>query len=236
MEPSAAADQQQAAFGQTPWQTVGPFFHFCLPWSGCADLMAPSQIGARADLIPPGYQALQGPVRRVAPQMPPGDRIEVSGRVLDAHGAPVPDALLELWQADASGAYRGATAGRDVSLDALDAAFFGFGRAATAEDGAFCFRTLRPGRVLFAAGRPELQAPHLALGVLGRGLLKRLVTRIYFDDEPSNAQDPILARVPAQRRATLIAARIDALAGGATARYRFDIRLQGEHETVFFEW
>jgi protocatechuate 3,4-dioxygenase alpha subunit len=233
---AAESASSDAAFGQTPWQTVGPFFHFFLPWSGCADLRGSSQIGARADLIPSGHQALQGPDRSTAGPPSPGDRIEISGRVLDARAAPVADALLEIWQANASGYYRGSTLFPQMSPQALDAAFFGFGRAATAEDGTFCFRTLRPGRVPVSADRRELQAPHVALGVLGRGLLKRLVTRIYFADEPGNAQDPVLACVPERRRATLIASRLDAPAGDSTARYRFDVRLQGEHETVFFHW
>lgn len=228
-------------YGQTPWQTVGPFFHFGLPWSGCADLTGHSTIGARPDLMPPGRQALRGPDARPAEKPPKGERIEISGRVFDAQGLPVPDALLEIWQANAAGHYRGSSAFQAADpADSGDSAFFGFGRAATAEDGSFCFRTLRPGRVPIAAGSPELQAPHIALGVQGRGLLKRLVTRIYFADEPRNAQDPILARVPGQRRPTLLAERVGGAEGsaraGAAAMYRFDVHLQGEQETVFFEW
>ena len=231
----------RAPYGQTPWQTVGPFFHFGLPWSGCADLTGHSGIGARPDLMPTGRQALRGPDVRPPEPSPRGERIEINGRVFDAQGVPVPDALLEIWQANANGQYRGSAAfPRDDPADdpagEVDLAFFGFGRAATAENGSFCFRTLRPGRVPFAAGHRPLQAPHIALGVQGRGLLKRLVTRIYFADESSNAEDPILARVPEHRRATLLAERVDAPHAGAAASYRFDVHLQGARETVFFEW
>jgi len=239
---AARADNQTPGlFGQTPWQTVGPFFHFGLPWDGCADLTGPSQTGGRPDLMPTGYAALRGPERsRAAPPM--GERLQLTGYVFDAQGRPVPDVLLEIWQANASGYYRGSGfVGRGSA--SIDEDFFGFGRAATAEDGSFCFRTIRPGRVHFKAAAGALQSPHIALGVLGRGLLKRLTTRIYFNDEPSNAEDPILGLVPAHRRATLMAQRIDATATGAAgpstdtrAHYRFDVRLQGERETVFFDY
>ncbi|HEY7929505.1 MAG TPA: protocatechuate 3,4-dioxygenase subunit alpha [Steroidobacteraceae bacterium] len=235
-----ADNQDPSLFGQTPWQTVGPFFHFGLPWNGCADLTGPSQMGGRADLMPTGFAALRGPERRDA-AAPVGERIQISGHVFDGRGRPVPDALLEIWQANASGCYRGSGfAGQGPA--SIDQGFFGFGRAATAEDGSFCFRTIRPGRVHFTSSGGALQAPHIALGVLGRGLLKRLMTRIYFDDEPSSAEDAILRLVPEHRRATLMAQRIDAAAGGAvpgsdpSAHYRFDVRLQGERETVFFDY
>jgi protocatechuate 3,4-dioxygenase alpha subunit len=174
--------------GQTPSQTIGPFFHFSLPWEGGADL-----VGA--------HQA-----NRV---------IEISGRVLDGAGEPVGDALLEIWQADPAGAYGG-------SED-----FIGFGRCATDADGCYRFRTLFPGRTPAPDG--GLQAPHIAVSVLGRGLLKRLATRIYFEDGEGNAEDPVLALVPADRRPTLFA-----VPQGA-GDYRFDIVLQGERETVFFD-
>jgi len=231
-------NQSPGTFGQTPWQTVGPFFHFSLPWNGCADLTGPSQIGGRPDLIPGGCAALRGPERRgVAP--PKGEHIRIAGYVFDARGNPVPDALLEIWQANASGYYRGSGAFGPGSAR-VDANFHGFGRAATAADGSFCFHTIRPGRVPFTPTLSALQAPHIALGVLGRGLLKRLATRIYFSDEPGNAEDPVLGLVPADRRATLLAQRIDTpqtdAAGAASVHYRFDVRLQGERETVFFEY
>ncbi|HXQ45860.1 MAG TPA: protocatechuate 3,4-dioxygenase subunit alpha [Caulobacteraceae bacterium] len=215
-------NQSQDLFGQTPWQTVGPFFHTSLPWKGGADLVGNSDIGARADLIPRGHDLLrqQGARGAIA-----GRIIDIVGRVLDGDGAPVPDALIEIWQANAAGRYNSPADARDVI--AIDAAFTGFGRAATGEDGAYRFHTIQPGRVPGPGN--SLQAPHAALSVLGRGLLKRLVTRIYFEDGEGNADDPILALAPADRRGALIARR----EGPAT--YRFDIHLQGEHESVFFD-
>jgi protocatechuate 3,4-dioxygenase alpha subunit len=215
-------NQSPELFGQTPWQTVGPFFHTSLPWRGGADLVGSSDIGARADLIPPGHDLLrqQGARDAIAGQV-----IDIVGRVLDGEGAPVPDALIEIWQANAAGRYNSPADTRDAIP--IDAAFTGFGRAATSEDGAYRFHTVLPGRVPGPGN--SLQAPHAALSVLGRGLLKRLVTRIYFEGGEGNGDDPILALAPAARRGALIA-RLD---GRAT--YRFDIHLQGEHESVFFD-
>ena len=186
--------------GQTPSQTVGPFFHDALPW--------------------PGAETLVGPDTK-------GDRIEIIGRVLDGDGTPVPDALIEIWQANAAGRYAHP---EDGQLKPLDPAFRGFGRCASDVEGRFRFATIRPGRV---PGRGNaLQAPHVNLGLFARGLLRRLVTRIYFEDAPENAEDPVLALVqdPA-RRATLLAKRV----AGDGAVYRFDIVLQGKGETVFFD-
>lgn len=146
-----------------------------------------------------------------------GERIRIEGAVYDGDGVPVGDAMLETWQADAEG--RSQAAG--------NADFTGFGRAETTAEGAFFIETIRPGAVPGPNGAP--QAPHLAVSVFARGLLIRLVTRIYFDGEPGNAADPVLALVPAERRGTLIARR------GADGVFRFDIRLQGEGETVFFD-
>jgi len=208
---------------QTPWQTVGPFFHYALPWKGAADLVAgEGGLGARLDLIPDGHYWL-GPsdAQREGAK---GVRIEIVGSVYDGDGQPVPDALLEIWQANPQGRYASAEDSRVEPP--LDDAFVGFGRSSTGVDGTFRFRTLKPGRVPGPGN--TLQAPHIAVGVLGRGLLKRLVTRIYFEDEPSNAEDPILALAAADRRGTLIARKHGAV-------WRFDIRLQGEDETVFFD-
>ncbi len=201
-------NQDPQLFGQTPWQTVGPFFHYGLPWKGGADLVSASELGARAELFPAEHYLLH-----VAPARGPvqGRVIEVHGRVLDARGQPVPDAMIEIWQANAAGRY---TRGEGDS-------FLGFGRSSTSKEGEYRFRTIFPGRV-------EEQAPHIAVGVFGRGLIKRLVTRIYFAGEASNATDAILALVPEARRGTLIAAKDD-------AGYRFDIALAGDRETVFFE-
>ncbi len=208
---------------QTPWQTVGPYFHYALPWKGAADLVAgEGEAGARLDVIPEGHYLLgPEPSARAAAR---GEVIEIMGSVLDADGKPVDDALVEVWQANAAGRYASDDDPRQ-DLD-LDPNFLGFGRASTGLDGVYRIRTIRPGRVPGPGN--TLQAPHIALGVMGRGLLKRLVTRIYFEDEPCNGEDPILALAPEARRDTLIARR----EGGV---WRFDIRLQGERETVFFD-
>jgi len=141
-----------------------------------------------------------------------GERISLAGRLLDGAAAPVADGCVELWQADPP----------------ASETFPGFGRSATDADGRFHFKTIRPGRL---PGRGNMaQAPHLALGIFARGLLRRLVTRVYFDGETTNDSDPLLASLddPA-RRATMIA-RADA--GGT---WHIDIRLQGEAETVFLD-
>jgi protocatechuate 3,4-dioxygenase alpha subunit len=217
-----ADNQSPELFGQTPSQTVGPFFHYGLPWKGGADLVGQSDLGARPELFLPEHYLLKPSLARgpVA-----GDIIEVLGQVRDGDGAPVPDAMIEIWQANAAGRY--ASADDPRSELARDPNFIGFGRASTGADGVYRFRTIRPGRVPGPGN--SLQAPHLAVGIFGRGLLKRLVTRLYFADAPENADDPILALVPEERRATLIARKVDGL-------WRFDIVLQGAAETVFFEF
>jgi protocatechuate 3,4-dioxygenase alpha subunit len=209
--------------GQTPWQTLGPFFHYALPWQGGADLIGGSDIGARTDLVPEDHFLLREPARRgpIA-----GEPIEIEGVVYDGEGAPVPDALIELWQTNAAGRY--ASPGDDRDAIPLEPDFTGFGRASTGADGSYRFRTIRPGRVPGLGN--ALQAPHAALSVMGRGILKRLVTRIYFADVEGNDDDPVLALVPPARRSTLIARRAD-----PRGAYRFDIRLQGADETVFFD-
>jgi protocatechuate 3,4-dioxygenase alpha subunit len=184
--------------GDTPFQTLGPFFHFALA-------------------------AAAGPV--VANAGTVGAHVTIAGTVYDGGGAPVPDALVEIWQANAAGGYHHPDDARGVPADP---AFDGFGRAATDARGGFAFDTIRPGRVPGPDGR--LQAPHILVSLLGRGILTRLVTRIYFDDEPAaNAEDAILALVPPDRRQTLIARR------ERDGRYRFDIVIQGANETVFFD-
>lgn len=198
-------------FGVTPSQTVGPFFHYGLPWKGGADLVGQSDLGARPDLFPPEHYVLRPSAPRAHV---PGTVIEIAGRVLDGDGAPVPDALIEIWQAD--------PAGRHDNPD-----WVGFGRGCTDAEGVYRFRTLRPG-VVPGPGN-ALQAPHVAIGVLGRGLLKRLATRLYFSDAPENADDPILALVPEERRGSLIATLVEGV-------WRFDIVLQGDRETVFFDF
>jgi protocatechuate 3,4-dioxygenase alpha subunit len=186
--------------GLTPSQTVGPFLHIALPWD-------------------------DGP--EVVPEGTPG-AVLIAGHVLDGSGAPVPDALVETWQANPQGRFdhpddpRGAPAKEDPGFG-----FRGFGRCPTDPQGQYWIRTVKPGPLPTPDGGTE--APHLDVTVLARGLLDRVVTRIYFaDEEPANAADPALSGIDPGRRATLIAQRVD---GG----YRFDIRLQGEDETVFFE-
>ena len=155
-----------------------------------------------------------------------GERIRIEGRVLDGDGVPVPDAMVEIWQANAHGRYNHAA---DRGPATLDPSFLGFGRSGTAEDGSYRFETIRPGPVPFDG--EQLQAPHICVTVFSRGLLNHLVTRLYFEDEPTNAEDPVLQRVPDERRATLLARRESA---GSVVIYRFDIVLQGANETAFF--
>ena len=157
-----------------------------------------------------------------------GDRIRVEGRVLDGRREGVADAMVEIWQANAQGRYRHPADRRSVPLDP---AFVGFGRAATDAEGAYWFETIRPGRVPF--DRATSQAPHINVAVFARGLLHHLFTRIYFPEDGPIATDPVLRTVPEHRRATLVARH--GPASGGPPVYRFDIVLQGEAETVFFD-
>jgi protocatechuate 3,4-dioxygenase alpha subunit len=180
--------------GTTPSQTVGPYLSIGLPWPDGPEVVARDAPGA----------------------------IRIHGQVIDGAGDPVPDGLIETWQADPDGRFdhpddpRGRAGG-----------FRGFGRAATDEEGAWAIFTRKPGLVPGPAG--TTQAPHIAVSVFARGLLNRVVTRIYFADEgEANAADPLLSGlVDAAARATLIAQPAE---GG----YRFDVHLQGPDETVFF--
>jgi protocatechuate 3,4-dioxygenase alpha subunit len=150
----------------------------------------------------------------------PGERVRLVGVVWDGSGHPVRDALLELWQAD--------NAGRHNAPD-----FSGWGRAAaSSETGEWAFETIRPGVVPWRDGQP--QAPHVSLLIFARGINIHLHTRLYFPEEAAAlAADPVLRAVEqAGRRATLVAQRVE---GGPVPTYRFDIRLQGEGETVFFD-
>jgi len=182
---------------QTPSQTIGPFF--------------------KPSLVKSGAETLARRESR-------GERIVIVGRVLDGDGAPVDDAMIEIWQANADGRYDHPD---DTQEKLIDPQFHGFGRAATDQHGAFQFETIKPGPVPGIGN--ALQAPHINVSVFARGLLKRLATRIYFPDEPSNEADAVLNAVPNYRRATLIA-RVE-----RAAVLRFDIVLQGENETVFFD-
>lgn len=156
-----------------------------------------------------------------------GERVTIQGRVTDGEGKPVNDAVVEIWQANAHGRYAHPD---DDQNKPLEAGFRGFGRSGTDEHGAFRFHTIKPGRVPGPDGR--LQAPHIVVSVFMRGLLKQLVTRIYFPDEPANADDPVLALVPAERRGTLVARKKDQAPGAL----EWNIVLQGEDETVFFDY
>jgi protocatechuate 3,4-dioxygenase, alpha subunit len=187
----------------TPSQTAGPFLAIGLPWA-------------------------DGPY--VVPEGTPG-AIAIEGTVRDGAGAPVPDALLETWQAAPDGSFAHPFAQPDDPGGPRASGFRGFGRCLTGAAGEFRVITLRPGVVPGPGG--GIQAPHVDASVFARGLLERLVTRIYFPDEPAaNSSDRVLRSIadPA-RRATLIAAARD----GRPGEFRFDIRLQGERETVFFE-
>ncbi|HEX7389262.1 MAG TPA: protocatechuate 3,4-dioxygenase subunit alpha [Acidiphilium sp.] len=215
-------NQNPEVFGQTPSQTVGPFFHYGLPWKGGADLVGASALGARPDLFPSAHDMLN---TAVSHETPHGEIIEIAGFVFDGAGRGVPDAMVEIWQANAAGRYAAPGDARDEVP--LDPGFIGFGRSATSAEGEYRFRTVRPGRVPGPGN--TLQAPHIAVSVFGRGLLRRLATRLYFADGAGNDTDPVLARVPEARRGTLIARR------DADRIWRLDIVLQGERETVFFD-
>jgi protocatechuate 3,4-dioxygenase alpha subunit len=195
--------------GQTPSQTVGPFFAY----------------GLTPELYHYAYRSAVSD--RLVQDGTEGQRIRIEGRVLDGEGEPIPDAMIEVWQANAHGRYNHPADQRSDNL--LDPSFKGFARTGTGVDPEcrFVFDTIRPGAV------GEGQAPHLNLIVFMRGLLSHLYTRLYFSDETeANAADSVLARVPPERRHTLIAER-DETPGGVV--YRLDIRMQGPNETVFFD-
>lgn len=181
----------------TPCQTVGPFFAILVPERG------------RLSLVTAGT---------------PGQRVAIEGTIRDGAGRPIPDALVEIWQANATGHYNHPD---DARIAEPDTTFAGFGRVHADAEGCFAVETIKPGPVPGPGGR--LQAPHVLVGLFARGLLTRLVTRIYFEDEPANAQDPILAEVAPDRRPTLVAVRRD------PGRYSHAIVLQGLGETVFFD-
>jgi protocatechuate 3,4-dioxygenase alpha subunit len=163
-------------------------------------------------------------IEDLAPAGVAGERVRIEGRVIDGDGKPVNDAAVEIWQANSHGRYASPQDGRS---EPLERGFRGYGRSLTDDAGAFRFRTVKPGRVPGPDARP--QAPHLLVTVFMRGLLKQLVTRMYFPDDAANADDPVLGLVPPERRATLIARRRgDVL--------EWNIVLQGKDETVFFDF
>jgi protocatechuate 3,4-dioxygenase alpha subunit len=184
----------------TPSQTVGPFFHL-----GLTEHENPGKMAGSAAQ---------------------GEHIRLAIRVLDGEGAGVPDAMIELWQADANGKYNHP---EDHQEKTSDPAFQGFGRMPTSKDGVAIFETVRPGRVPGIEG--ALQAPHINVHVFSRGILRHMSTRIYFDREPANTEDAVLGMVPTARRETLIA-HADAQTPGT---WNIDFRLCGDRETVFFD-
>jgi protocatechuate 3,4-dioxygenase, alpha subunit len=190
----------------TPSQTVGPFFHLGLDRPEWGDL-----------------------TRNNPPEALGGEKIAIEGRVLDGDGAPVPDAMIELWQANAAGRYNHPEDRQDDKP--LDPDFRGFGRVATDAEGRFRVLTIKPGPV---PGRGNtLQAPHINVAVFARGMLIHLYTRIYFADEPRNAADPLLSAIDdAAVRGTLLARQTGA---ASPPIWHFDIVLQGEHETAFLD-
>ncbi len=163
-------------------------------------------------------------IEDLAPKGVAGERVRLEGRIVDADGRPVNDAAVEIWQADSQGKY----AGDQGRHDQAGTHFRGYGRSLTDEGGKFRFGTIKPGRVPGPQGK--LQAPHLVVTIFMRGLLKQLLTRVYFPDEPANAEDPVLALVPAARRSTLVAARKGA------GVLEWNVVLQGANETVFFDF
>ncbi len=176
-------------------QTVGPFFRICL----------------------------EHMIDRQHAYAPAAGSIILSGCVIDGNGAPVPDALLEFWGADATGSYP------DPAQPPADLPS-GFRRAATDSEGRFSISIVKPGPVPLRDG--QFQSPHFLVLVFARGLLRHLIARVYFPDEIGNETDPVLLQIPADRRHTLIARASDADAG----HYHWDVVLQGESETAFFAW
>jgi len=194
-----------ADFKQTPAQTLGPFFAYGL---------TPEQSGYAHKEIAGNIMAAPGV---------PGEHVRIEGQILDGAGAPIDDAMIEIWQADADGRYPGGS--RDEAGGSL--AFSGFGRCGSDDEGGFWFATIKPG----AIGNGH--APHIGVIVQARGILNHAFTRIYFAEESdANSADPILQSVPADRQDTLIAVRSETPAGPV---YRFDIYMQGDDETVFFD-
>lgn len=183
----------------TTSQTVGPFFKIGLEWL------------YRDNLVVEGVS---------------GERVTIQGRVLDGDGLPVPDAIVEIWQANAHGKYNHP---EDTQDKPLEHGFNGYGRVPTNAEGLFRFTTIKPGPVPGPNGKE--QAPHLVISVFMRGVLLRLVTRMYFPDDARNSDDPILNLVETARRATLIAKKTASRPGAL----EWNVILQGPEETVFFE-
>jgi protocatechuate 3,4-dioxygenase, alpha subunit len=182
----------------TTSQTVGPFFTIGLDWL------------RKANLVGSGVS---------------GERITIAGGVLDGNGNAVPDALLEIWQANSHGRYAHT---EDNQNKPLEPGFQGYGRVGVDENGRFSFTTVKPGAVPGLDGK--MQAPHIAVSFFARGLLLRLVTRIYFPEELANANDHVLNLVEPARRETLIAKKTT-----VPGKLEWNVVLQGAGETVFFD-
>ncbi len=199
----------------TPSQTVGPFFAYGLAPKG------------RCQWDPNGSYSWKETVgdNLITPDAT-GQKIRIEGRVIDGDGKPINDAMIEIWQADSQGRYAHARGEQPRP----NAKFTGFGRSATDKDGVYSFDTVKPGAV--AGPNGARQAPHIVVCIFSRGMLRQIYTRLYFEDEATNASDQILTLVPGDRRGTLIAHKE---MRGALPVYRFDIRVQGDNETVFFD-
>lgn len=185
---------------QTPSQTVGPFYSIGLTDRAMNTLVSDDT---------------------------PGQRIRIEGQVIDGDGNPVPDAMIEIWQANAAGRYNHPD---DKQEKPLDQSFSGWGRSGSEPSGSYFFETIKPGPV--PASAESAQAPHINVIVFARGMLVHAFTRIYFSDEPANETDSVLNSIDKGRRQTLIAKRREE---NEKVIYRFDIRLQGKNETVFFD-
>jgi len=186
-------------------QTVGPFFHLGMVYL------------ERDNFVAEGVA---------------GERITIRGKVFDGDGEPVPDAVLEIWQADSAGRYPSEFSPQN----SVSPRFLGFGRIETDDNGEFKFTTIKPGRVPAPDG--SLQAPHIVVTLFSRGLLKPLRTRLYFPDEPGNVDDAVLRQVPPDRRSTLMATRAGKRGAQNAPENSFDwnIVMQGDGETVFFDY
>ena len=192
--------------GITPSQTVGPYFEYGL--TPGTSYQWNDAFGN--DLVTPDVS---------------GERIRIVGQIFDGDGKTITDSMLEIWQADAQGRFADPQDKRALP----NSAFRGFGRCGTDASGGYSFHTIKPGSVPGPGDKP--QAPHILLAVYARGMTQQTMTRIYFENEPANAADPILALVPSDRRSTLIAKR----EAGDAVTYRLDVHLQGDRETVFFD-
>jgi protocatechuate 3,4-dioxygenase alpha subunit len=197
----------------TPSQTVGPFFAYGLTPKG------------RSQWDPNGtYSWKETAGDNLVTPDASGEKIRIEGQVTDGDGLPINDAMIEIWQADGQGRYASPRDNRALP----NVRFKGFGRSATDKNGVYSFDTIRPGAVPGANGK--MQAPHIVVCIYSRGMLRQVYTRLYFPDEASNATDQVLNLVPAERRQTLVARK-----EAGQPLYRFDIRVQGDNETVFFE-